>query len=397
MYVGLFTLIIKGTIEVGGISKVFETSYETGRLTKAMARFSPTPFQYQSVWIMLFGTFMDWMSYYGLNQMALQRYCSMPSLKNARIVMAMTVPAFTLIGWMCCYIGLLMLTYFSGCDPLLTGEVSTKDEMNVLMATRILSFLPGFQGLFLSSLFSSTLSTVSSGMNSMTAVIYEDFIKGSTHRAIKDRNSTCVNRMITLVIGILTTALAFACQVLGGTFNAATSTLGATAGPLAGVFCLGIFFPKANKYGAFIGLACSILLTVTCSTSYNIVRQYDDYMYPLPTERSPTCSNLSMSKNPYLNLNNSETFHDRSDLHFGRSGTLIFSQVSVFLYAAIGVCSVFVIGAIASLLLPYNADPAKRRMAYACTYKGLKVPFRRVNRSTNYKVNLDQIKPLDKS
>ncbi|VDK21378.1 unnamed protein product [Anisakis simplex] len=45
MYVGLFTLIIKGTIEVGGISKVFETSYETGRLTKAMARFSPTPFQ----------------------------------------------------------------------------------------------------------------------------------------------------------------------------------------------------------------------------------------------------------------------------------------------------------------------------------------------------------------
>lgn len=37
------------------------------------------------------------------------------------------------------YIGLLMVAYFYGCDPLALGEIDTPDQLTILMATRVLS------------------------------------------------------------------------------------------------------------------------------------------------------------------------------------------------------------------------------------------------------------------
>lgn len=87
---------------------------------------------------MIIGSVFHWSCFYGLNQMALQRYCSMPSLKDARIVMGFTVPAFLVIGIMCTYIGILMLAYFHGCDPVASGEIATMDQMSILMAGKVL-------------------------------------------------------------------------------------------------------------------------------------------------------------------------------------------------------------------------------------------------------------------
>jgi len=43
------------------------------------------------------GGVIQWTCIYGLNQMAMQRYCSMPSLKHARLVLSLTIPANLLI------------------------------------------------------------------------------------------------------------------------------------------------------------------------------------------------------------------------------------------------------------------------------------------------------------
>ncbi|KAH7711718.1 Sodium/solute symporter [Aphelenchoides avenae] len=136
LYFGLAMLIIKGTMEAGGISHVFQLSEVTGRLSNAVLRFSPSLFQYHSFWIANVCGVLQWICIYGLNQMALQRYCSMPSLRDARIVMSLTIPAYFAIGLMTCYIGVLLVAYFEGCDPIALGEVTTPDQLNILMASR---------------------------------------------------------------------------------------------------------------------------------------------------------------------------------------------------------------------------------------------------------------------
>src|SRR4051812_16782971 len=109
------------------------------------------------------------------------------------------------------YLGLLLVGYFAGCDPMALGEVSSPDQLSILMAMRVLGRLPGLPGMFLATLFSATLSTISSGMNSMTAVLWEDFLKGvAERRKLSDRACTVVMKVVTVLFGVISTGLAFA-------------------------------------------------------------------------------------------------------------------------------------------------------------------------------------------
>ncbi len=73
MYAGVVALIVKGCQDSGGLMKVFEIASESGRILPS-GFLDPNPLQYFSLWIALFGGLSFWMSMYGLNQMAMQRY-----------------------------------------------------------------------------------------------------------------------------------------------------------------------------------------------------------------------------------------------------------------------------------------------------------------------------------
>ena len=61
---------------------MFEIAARTDRLGPAL-RLDPTPFQYNSFWIMLLNGFAFWLVMHGVNQMSQQRYCSMPTKRLA--------------------------------------------------------------------------------------------------------------------------------------------------------------------------------------------------------------------------------------------------------------------------------------------------------------------------
>ena len=79
-----------------------------------------------------------------------------------------------------------------------------------------LGFLPGLPGIFLACVFSGTLSTISSGINSMTAVLWEDFLKGNCARRLNDRQTTLLAKISATVFGLMATGLAVLCQHMEG-------------------------------------------------------------------------------------------------------------------------------------------------------------------------------------
>jgi len=72
--------------------------------------------------------------------------------------------------------------------------------------------------------------------------------------------------------------MAFACSNLGSIFHIVLTILGATSGPVVGLFFLGIFFPRANKFGAFFGLALSSALMLALSILANVEQPYRHFI-----------------------------------------------------------------------------------------------------------------------
>ncbi len=122
MYGGVLMVIIKGSMDSGGFRRVFEIATNSGRVAP-LGYVDPNPLQYMSIWITIFGGTSFWFSLYGLNQMAIQRYCSLPSLRHAQIVIGITAPAYIILGSLCCLIG-------KGCqtDPKHTGLTFCETE-----------------------------------------------------------------------------------------------------------------------------------------------------------------------------------------------------------------------------------------------------------------------------
>ncbi len=85
MFTGMLVLVVKGTSDAGGWARVWGVASESGRLSPAI-NIDPNPFQYMSIWIAIICAIPFWLAQYGLSQMAVQRYCSLPTLKEAREV-----------------------------------------------------------------------------------------------------------------------------------------------------------------------------------------------------------------------------------------------------------------------------------------------------------------------
>lgn len=80
-----------------------------------------------------------------------------------------------------CFCGLAIYAEYRNCDPLEIGRITSYDQLMPLYVMDMLSTYPGIPGLFIAGIFSAGLSTISATVNSLAAVILEDFIRPLCH------------------------------------------------------------------------------------------------------------------------------------------------------------------------------------------------------------------------
>ncbi|CAB4015530.1 sodium-coupled monocarboxylate transporter 1-like, partial [Paramuricea clavata] len=124
-----------------------------------------------------------------------------------------------------------------------------------------LGYLTGVPGLFIAALFSGSLSTVSSGINSLTAIILEDIIK-KIKKNIPDSEATFLSKIIGVIYGgiIIMGAIALRFAKVPLLIQLTASLFNISAGPLLGLFTLGMLSKRANWKGAYIGTICSFVV-----------------------------------------------------------------------------------------------------------------------------------------
>lgn len=254
---GLVCILIEGSMSVGGFGKAWQIANEQGRVE--LLDFSFDPRTRHTVWGLVIGYSFTWIFAFGVNQVSVQRACSLPTLKTAQLAELASYPGVFLIIILVVLNGVVIFAYYHTCDPVTNGRISKNDQLFPLLITDLLGKLPGLPGLLLACLFSASLSSLSSGLNAMSAVLIEDFIKRCRRITISENMQVIVSKMFVLLIGTLIFGLAALISQLGGLMHQLLHTLaGIFVGPLLGVFYSGLFFPWVNEYGAGGGLIGAI-------------------------------------------------------------------------------------------------------------------------------------------
>ena len=94
-------------------------------------------------------------------------------------------------------------------------------------------------------------STLSSGLNSLAAVVWEDMVRPmSWSVTITEGRQVFLTRAIAAFMGLITVGLAVITANLDndGILKLGSSAMGVLAGPLLAIFLLGFFTTAANKY-----------------------------------------------------------------------------------------------------------------------------------------------------
>ena len=243
----------------GGLEGAFDIAREAGRLD---FNFSFDPTVRITVWSILLGGTCHNLVLLGTDQVSVQRYMTATSLKTARrsmwVKLVISLPALSLF-----YLtGLVLFAFYrySGTDPLAAGQIDKADQ---ILPYFVVNELPrGLPGLLIAGIFAATMSTISSGINSLTTVTLVDFYKRLWKPQVGEVEQLRLARWLTLGYGLLIVALAFAAGRFGSLIEAPVKLFGLIGGPLLGLFLLGMLSRRANAPGAVVGWLAGALITL---------------------------------------------------------------------------------------------------------------------------------------
>lgn len=178
---------------------------------------------------------------------------------NIILAVIMYAVGVALMVFMCCYNGILIFATYHDCDPLETGLAKAKDQLLPLLVMDVLRNIPGFSGLFIAGVFSAALSSISTALNSLSAVVLEDFFKSFSKKPFTERQTAIIMRGTVFVLGIWTVALVYVVERMGSVLQLSMSVPTACFGPMLGIFVLGMFVPWMNaKVRRYINSTFSI-------------------------------------------------------------------------------------------------------------------------------------------
>lgn len=341
MFAAMFAVAIKGIADEGGIEKVWMTNYNGSRIE--FFNFDTSPLTRHTVWSLVIGGYFTWLSIYAVNQAMVQRYLSIPTLKKSQSVIWINLPGLSLLLTITCVIGLAIYAKYKDCDPLKSKQVTSADQLFPLFVMDVLGDIPGIPGLFVAGIFSGALSTVSSGVNSLSAVTLEDIVKVYISPNISELWATRCTKVFALVYGILAILLVLVAERLGDVLPAALSIFGMVGGPLLGLFTLGMFFPWPNAFGAVVGLISGLCLSFWIGLGYFINKPY----IPRPPISIEGC--LFNVTSVVSNLTTTVTTIPTIPIQ-EEEGLINLYKMSYMWYSAIGCSTVVIVGLIVSFI-----------------------------------------------
>jgi SSS family solute:Na+ symporter len=202
-----------------------------------------------------FGLFM-YLPGYVTSQVTAQRYVCMRGLSQARRALLIHAVVITVVCLLFFFMGTTLFAYYHEVDgpPKLRQADRLpdlpEDKQDQILPLFVVTALSqaGLVGLLVAGLFAAAMSTIDSGINSLSAVVVCDWLGG---RDI----GLGLSRALCGLFGFAVIGAAMLVPALGPNVIGIITVIASTfLGLLLGVFLLGMLVPRANAGGALIGL-----------------------------------------------------------------------------------------------------------------------------------------------
>ena len=263
--------------QASGFSGIWSVAEQGGRTQ--ILDWSLDPTVRITTWGALIGTLVANLAMYGADQVSVQRYLAAGSLKDMQKSFILNTVGGWSMGILMIWIGLGLYAFYSINPGLLPESIGGDKVFPYFIATE----MPiGLRGVMIAAILAAAMSSIDSGLNSCTTALTTDFFKRfgwltrwaqKTSRDAADQELQ-ISRILTLMLGILVTLLGCFVGALGTIIEITNKLVNSFAGPMLGVFVLGMLTLKTEWRGAFVGLSAGTLVTAFC-----IVEDYPSFLW----------------------------------------------------------------------------------------------------------------------
>lgn len=213
---------------------------------------------------MIFGGVVLYASYYGCDQTQAQRALSAKDPKNLRyMILANGVVRFP-ITILYCVSGLIVGTLAMS-NPEFLAKIPA-DNPDWMMPIFILDYLPhGLIGLLVVAILSAAMSSLSSAINSLSAVSIEDYSRIS-NKELDQPTYLKLAKYLGLIWGAITLILSLYAGDIAPTIIEAINKVGSLFyGPILAVFLIAVVSKRSAALHANIGLISGVLINLLVS------------------------------------------------------------------------------------------------------------------------------------
>ncbi len=239
-------------------------------------------------WPMLIGGFFLYVSYYGCDQTQAQRMLSAKNEKTIRqLLLANGLLRFPVVLVYCTmglFIGGLISLAPDFMDEIVTVTqkhfpeeyASSGAKADLMIPIFITKYLPhGVIGILMVGILSAAMSSLSSTVNSLSAVTVEDFFNRGKQK-IKGSKYMLISKVSVVFWG----AVCIACSFLfGGSKSAVIEIINAIGsvfyGPVLVTFLLAIFSKRVNHIGMNTGIIAAVLINLLFSNTMQEIFGFD--------------------------------------------------------------------------------------------------------------------------
>ncbi|GBM51480.1 Sodium-coupled monocarboxylate transporter 1 [Araneus ventricosus] len=304
MFFALLSVIVKGSIDVGGFPEVLSIAEKGGRLNFFNTTFDPT--LRFTVWSTLIGGFMYGLTTCGANQTQVQRL-------------------------------LTLIPYYM---------------------IRSFRMYPGMAGFCVSGVFCAALTSISSAVNSLAAVTYEDFVKPfcKCNSMITEKSATRASKFFALFYSAVCIGMTYIVGHIKAIIPAAFVVFTAIGGPTLSILTLGMLTTTSNQKGIIVGLLSGIALNAWIGTG-SLISDPPQIKLPQSTEFCPANSTESLLLPAFTFLNSTNistttvpTTESTDGISILKEEIFPLFKLSFLLHPVPGTILTFVLGYIVSFI-----------------------------------------------
>jgi SSS family solute:Na+ symporter len=248
--------IVAGDVP-GGIPALLGHARASGRLEAVSLELEPsTPFN-------LLGSLVPYAvfatSLFGAGQQAVQRFLSVRDVSEARRAALTGWAVGTLALGTCLTLGVALAGWVDLAPDAEGFELEKGDRLLPKFAVERLP--AGLTGLLLAAVLAASMSSLDSAVHSMSTVLLVDGIRRVVAGSLSPSRELLLARLGTAGFGVLAIGGAFLAAAKGEAtlLETLVTWLGWFAGPLLGLFLLGLLSRRVDEPGALIGLGTAFV------------------------------------------------------------------------------------------------------------------------------------------